>query len=186
VYEGVFNQRVREQFYPLVEKAARQFLNDQVKGRLNSVLDGPDYNSGTADPVELTVVQPDTADVVADTVPVDGLSDVVTTEEEIEAYRIVRAIVCSEVTAARVVARDNKTYFGVLLDDNNRKPIARLWLNRSKKYLGLFDENKVETRIAIADVEGIYQHADQLRKTVSRYLNSSAISDAPVVEALQN
>jgi hypothetical protein len=111
---------------------------------------------------------------------------VVTTEEEIEAYRIVRAIVCSEVAAARVVARDNKTYFGVLLDDNNRKPIARLWLNRSKKYLGLFDENKVETRIAIADVEGIYQHADQLRKTVSRYLNSSAISDAPVVEALQN
>jgi len=188
VYDGVLTQRVREQFQPLVDKAARQFLNDQVKDRLKSALGGSEYddNSSTdvTGPADQAVQMPDGVESGAEAGSVD--SDVVTTEEEIEAYRIVRAIVCSEVAAARVVARDNKTYFGVLLDDNNRKPIARLWLNRSKKYLGLFDENKVETRIAIADVEGIYQHADQLRKTVSRYLNSSAISDAPVVEALQN
>jgi hypothetical protein len=188
VYDGVLTQRVREQFQPLVDKAARQFLNDQVKDRLKSALGGSEYddNSSTdvTGPADRAVLLPDGVESGAEAGSVDG--DVVTTEEEIEAYRIVRAIVCSEVAAARVVARDNKTYFGVLLDDNNRKPIARLWLNRSKKYLGLFDENKVETRIAIADVEGIYQHADQLRKTVSRYLNSSAISDAPVVEALQN
>jgi predicted type IV restriction endonuclease len=58
----------------------------------------------------------------------------------------------------------------VLLDDNNRKPIARLWLNRAKKYLGVFDENKVETRIAIADAQEIYLHAAYLRQTVARYL----------------
>lgn len=94
----------------------------------------------------------------------------VTTEEELEGYRIVRAIVCAEVPAARIAARDTQTYFGVLLDDNNRKPIARLWLNRSKKYLGVFDENKVETRLPITTVEDIYQHADHLRSTVAGYL----------------
>ncbi|GAA3843500.1 hypothetical protein [Amycolatopsis tucumanensis] len=59
---------------------------------------------------------------------------------------------------------------GVLLDDNNRKPVARLWFNRSQKYLGVFDENKVETRIPIESSEDIYQHADHLRTTVRRYL----------------
>jgi hypothetical protein len=69
-----------------------------------------------------------------------------------------------------------------LLDDNNRKPIARLWLNRSKKYLGVFDENKVETRIPIADVQEIYQHADYLRMTVSRYLAKAARGEPEPVE----
>ena len=64
----------------------------------------------------------------------------------------------------------------MLLDDNNRKPIARLWFNRSKKYLGVFDENKVETRISIANVEEIYAHADHLRQTVARYLTAPPIA----------
>lgn len=38
VYEGSFTQRVREQFVPLVAKAARQFLNEQVNDRLKNAL----------------------------------------------------------------------------------------------------------------------------------------------------
>ncbi|MFC0543671.1 type I restriction endonuclease [Kutzneria chonburiensis] len=170
VYEGSFTQRVRDQFVPLVSKAARQFLNEQVNDRLKNALGGPDayVSVSTEMPVE---PEPESR-------PVD-VDDVVTTEEELEGYRIVRAIVCSEVAAARIVARDTKTYFGVLLDDNNRKPIARLWFNRSRKYLGVFDENKVETRMPITDTEDIYRHADQLRKTVARYL-AKAMDLGPV------
>ena len=161
VYEGSFTQRVREQFVPLVAKAARQFLNEQVNDRLKNALGGPDsYVSVSKEPEPVPEEAP----------PTESTGDVVTTEEEVEGYRIVRAIVCSEVPVSRVVARDTKTYCGVLLDDNNRKPIARLWLNRSKKYLGVFDEHKVETRIAIDDVQEIYQHAEILRRTVARYL----------------
>jgi hypothetical protein len=174
VYDGAFTQRVREQFGPLVAKATRQFLNEQVNDRLKNALGGPDayvsVSTGT------TPLEPPAAE---DAQPDD--SDVVTTEEELEGYRVVRAIVCGEVPAARIVSRDTKTYFGVLLDDNNRKPIARLWFNRSKKYLGVFDENKVETRLAIASVEDIYAHADHLRRTVARYLTAPPA----VVEGLE-
>lgn len=175
VYEGSFTQRVRDQFIPLVEKATRQFLNEQVNDRLKSALGGPDsyvsVSAGAADPVEQPV-GPEVAAAAPGSKPIDG-GEVITTEEELEGFRIVRAIVCSEVPASRIVARDTKTYFGVLLDDNNRKPIARLWLNRSTKYLGVFDENKVETRIPLANIEEIYLHADQLRKTVARYGTSA-------------
>lgn len=171
VYSGFFTQKVREQFTPLVEAACRQFLNEQVKTRLNKVLD--DETEPPDEPVE-QLLEP----------AVKG--EVNTTEDEREGYRVVQAIVCSEVPASRVVARDTKSYFGVLLDDNNRKPIARLWFNRTKKYLGVFDENKVETRIAIDDVEGIYRHADQLRKTVARYLDNTALADAPLVDGVES
>lgn len=170
VYEGAFTQRVREQFIPLVTKAARQFLNEQVNDRLKNALGGPDgYVSVSAPPVEAAEVQPDEAG-----------DDVVTTDEELEGYRIVRAIVCNEVDVARVVARDNKTYCAVLLDDNNRKPIVRLWLNRATKYLGVFDEHKVETRIPIDGVTDIYRHADTLRMTVIRYLAKPALPEESV------
>jgi hypothetical protein len=167
VYEGAFTQRVRDQFGPLVAKATRQFLNEQVNDRLKNALGGPDSYvsvSGASTPQAEQPSPPEPA------VEADGAERVVTTEEELEGFRIVRAIVCAEVSVSRIAARDTQTYFGVLLDDNNRKPIARLWFNRSKKYLGVFDENKVETRLPITTVEDIYQHADHLRGTVARYL----------------
>jgi hypothetical protein len=165
VYDGAFTQRVREQFVPLVAKATRQFLNEQVNDRLKNALGGPDAYLGVS-PEPASEVEPQ---------PVDTNGEILTTDEELEGYRIVRAIVCSEVSVSRVVARDTKTYCGILLDDNNRKPVARLWLNRSKKkYLGIFDENKVESRIPIADVNDIYLHAAHLRNTVSRYLEEGS------------
>lgn len=171
VYEGAFTQRVRDQFGPLVAKAARQFLNEQVNDRLKNALGGPDsYVSVSSG----TLQQPEPEPVAE---APEG-ERVVTTEEELEGYRIVRAIVCAEVPAARIAARDTQTYFGVLLDDNNRRPIARLWFNRSKKYLGVFDENKVETRLPIGSVEDIYQHAEHLRATVARYLTPAQSTSA--------
>ena len=163
VYDGSFTQRVRDQFLPLVTKATRQFLNEQVNDRLKSALGGPDSFVSVSSEVP---AEPAAADIQ----PSTDNDDVVTTEEELEGYRIVRAIVCGTVPASRIIARDTKTYFGILLDDNNRKPIARLWFNRSKKYLGVFDENKVETRIPLTATEDIYRHADHLRQTVTRYL----------------
>lgn len=165
VYDGSFTQKVREQFVPLVVKAAGQFLNEQVNDRLKNALGGPDSY------VSVSAGMPEESEpVVVEERPVDASGDVITTEDEIEGYRIVRAIVCSEVPVSRVVARDTKTYCGVLLDDNNRKPIARLWFNRTKRYLGVFDENKVEMRIPLDDVQDIYQYAGVLRQTVARYL----------------
>ncbi|MEU0789908.1 type I restriction endonuclease [Amycolatopsis sp. NPDC005961] len=169
VYEGAITQRVRDQFGPLVAKAAAQFLNEQVNDRLKNALGGPGSyvsvsGASTAQPEQQP--QPEPATEAEDT------ERVVTTEDELEGFRIVRAIVCGEVSVSRIAARDTQTYFGVLLDDNNRKPIARLWFNRSKKYLGVFDENKVETRLPITTVEDIYQHADYLRSTVARYLTT--------------
>lgn len=66
----------------------------------------------------------------------------------------------------RVVCRDTQSYFGILLDDNNRKPICRLHFNGKTKYIGLLDESKNETRYSIEYLDDIYNYSDQLIQTV--------------------
>jgi len=166
VYEGSITQRVRDQFGPLVRKASKQFLADQVNERLKTALGA---QGGGVAPVPESM----TGEVAAE----ESLSEaedarargVETTLEELEAFQIIRAIGCSEVPASRIAARDTKSYFGVLLDDNNRKPIARLHFNSSQKYLGLLDDEKNETRHAIATLEEIYGYAEEIREAVRRY-----------------
>lgn len=82
---------------------------------------------------------------------------------------VVKSILRQKFAVSRIVGRDTATYFGILLDDNNRKPLARLWFNRGKKYLGIFDAEKNETRLEVQSVEDIYNYADQLLKSVSHF-----------------
>jgi len=163
VITGSYTQKVREQFTPLVEKAQKQFLNDQVNERLKQALGQQNYSPVSAGAVTSEPVATDDLEAAE-----AGLFE--TTIEEMEGFQIVRAIVCSEVKLDRVFQRDAKSYFAILLDDNNRKPIARLHFNRTQKYLGLFDADKVETRMPLESLDEIYDHAEALRATVRGYL----------------
>ncbi|MGP5164742.1 type I restriction endonuclease [Arthrobacter rhombi] len=169
VYDGAFTARVREQFTGLVNKASRQFLSDQVNDRLKAALRDTS-NGGGASEQELAA-SVTSEEVVAEDLAHDGIE---TTFEELEGFQIVRAIVCSNVKPHRVVYRDAKSYFAVLLDDNNRRTIARLHFNRSQKYLGVFDDNKVETRHPITSLDEIYDYADKLRETADRHDTAAA------------
>lgn len=166
VYEGAFTQKVRDQFTGLVEKAAKQFLNDRVNDRLKAALGGQAVTSDNT-----SVSSPEASEHVAEASVENAEKNdgIQTTLQEIEAFQIVRAIACSEVAPARIAQRDTKTYFGVLLDDNNRRPIARLWFNTSQKYIGLFDAEKNETRHPIDSLDEIYQFAEKIRETVHYY-----------------
>lgn len=167
VYDGAFTQKVREQFTGLVTKATKQFLNDQVNERLKAALGGSNFiPTGPGADAEAVTSKP-----VAEE-DLDRDTEIETTLEELEGYQIVKAIACSEVKPQRVMHRDAKSYFAILLDDNNRKPIARLHFNSKKqKYVGLFDGEKNETRHPISSLDEIYLHAEAIRETVKAHLS---------------
>ncbi|RUQ96903.1 type I restriction endonuclease [Labedella endophytica] len=167
VYDSSFTQKVREQFTPLVTKASKQFLNEQVNDRLKTAL-GSSFPAAT---VTAAAEESVTSEPIAEA-DLDRDTEIETTLEELEGYQIVKAIACSEVKPQRVVHRDAKSYFAVLLDDNNRKPIARLHFNGKKqKYLGVFDEEKNETRHAIESLDEIYEYAGAIRASVTSYMD---------------
>lgn len=157
-----FTQSARETFTPLVKRAFALFVADRVSNRLRQALAQEDEVTGRLPPSEMEPGETPS--------PEASVDEIVTTEEELEGFRIVRAIVCSVLPRARIVHRDAKTYFAILCDDNNRKPICRLHFNRAQKYIGLFDANKVETRHPLGDVDELYGYAEQLREAAQRYL----------------
>lgn len=162
VYDGMLTQKVRETFLNLTKKAASQYINDQVNERLKSAITGTTVPANIDQKPENK--DSDEAEIFREE------KDIVTTQEEIEGYHIVKAIARAVIDAHRVAPRDTKSYFGVLIDDNNRKPLCRLHFNRAQKYIGLFDLEKNETRHPIKDVDDIYSYADILKATAALYL----------------
>jgi len=99
----------------------------------------------------------------------DSKSKVNTTMEEIEGFNVVKAILRQVVDIKRVIARDTQSYFGVLLDDNNRKPLCRLRFNGRQKTLCVIDNDKNEIRYPIDSIDDIFNYTEQLQKTVKLY-----------------
>lgn len=95
---------------------------------------------------------------------------IVTTAEELQAFYIVRAIGAEIVPTDRIAMRDCLSYCGILLDDNNRKPIVRLHFDMGeKKQIGLLDAQKNETKHAINGVDDIYKFADAIKEAIRRH-----------------
>lgn len=159
VYDGRLTKSAMTKFNPLVEKALKRFLNDQVNDRLTTAL-GADQKQAEDEAQAQTDTEEDVAEV----------SEIVTTTEEITAYNIIQAIACSEVSPERVTLRDAKTYCAIFLDDNNRKPIVRLLFNHKQKYIVLFKNAEPLEKTPIEALNEIYKYAGQIREEVQYLL----------------
>jgi predicted type IV restriction endonuclease len=152
VYSGRLTEKVMEEFKDLVQRGFNQFVNEKINDRLNAALNKENQKQKDE---QIT--------------PIEEESRVFTSEEEMEGYRIVVAILRRKLPTNRIVCRDTQSYFGILLDDNNRKPLCRLHLNGGKKYIGLFNDNKNEVRQAITTIDEIYLFEKELLETVGLY-----------------
>lgn len=145
-------------FKEYTKKALATSINDSISYRLKSALN---INEKIEVPQEQKVN------------PVDENNDqpkIVTTDEELEAFHIVKAILREKIPSERIAARDTQSYFGVLLDDNNRKPLCRLHFNSSNKYIELFHNGKdAGEKRPLASLDEIYQHRNDLHLTIQNY-----------------
>ena len=169
VYSGHKTKAVIEQFTQITKSALHQFVSDRISDRLKSAL-----------AEEAAAVLPGGARQEPGPLAkngVEGEEEIeggVTTEEEIAAYYLVKSILREVIDPRRVFLRDVRSYCGILLDNNNRKPICRLHFNTPQKQLGLFDEHKREERVPIDDVDDIYKYAERVKATLGFYERSQA------------
>eukprot|EP01030_Chromulinospumella_sphaerica_P016346 gene16346-16161_t len=145
VQDGRVTAQVRDTFGKLIVATFSAIIRDSVNNRLSTALNA-------AAP----------ADETGADVAIGSEEEVVTTPEEISGFHIVQAIAARLVKPNRVVMRDAKSYCAILLDDNNRKTIARLHFNGvATKYVGTFVD-KAEERHRIGDLTEIYQLTKQI------------------------
>ena len=165
VYSGRNTLTIRQQFQELTKQALGQFINERINDRLEkaSALGREDATQRTT-----LVSEPLSSEQVLSAEEEDD-DGIVTTSEELQGYYIVKAILHDVLDIKRVAIRDLKGWCAILLDDTIRKPICRLRFNTKQKYLGLIDQQKQEQRVAIEDVDDIYNYLDQIKATVGFY-----------------
>jgi len=156
-YPGVLTAKLMEQFTALTKKSIQQYINDLITERLKSALKKENTNEQKTDELEAVPSE------LVNGVKVD------TTPEEMEGFMIVKTILRQKISSSRIVYRDAQSYFAILLDDNNRKTICRLYLNGGKKYFVTLDEQKKEVKSEIQTLDDIFNFADLLNKTVATY-----------------
>lgn len=161
VYSGRMTQVVRDQFADITKRALQRFLNDRINDLLTTAM------QATPAPVAAT---PTPAAEAGNGEEAEPKRQIMTTAEEMEAFFAVKSVLRGVVDVKRVRMRDTKSYCGILLDDNNRLPICRLYLDREQKFLGLFDEARNERRVVIKEIDDIYQYGEALVARVRLYL----------------
>ena len=169
VYDGVITQRVREQFTGLLQKAIAQHLSDLLNDRLKAAIRPAVATTPQVDQSSLAEVSGLEEVLNGESDVEDSKSTIETTAMELEGYFAVKSIVRADIEVGRITQRDAQSYFAIIVDDNNRKPVCRLHFNRAKKTIGLFDSNKNETRHEIDSVDDIYKFEQELREAVRRY-----------------
>ena len=156
VYPSVVTAKVQEQFTVLTKNSIQHYISDLITERLKTALSKEDEKNKVEN--EISAEQ-----------NLEDISKINTTEEELEAFLIVKTILRQKVPATRVTYRDAQSYFAIFLDDNNRKAICRLYLNGGKKYIGTLDENKKETKFEIGTLDEIFNYSEILLKTTELY-----------------
>lgn len=151
IYKDKLKQSVIDMFTDIVKSSLSDFIKERITGTLQTALKAEDAAS--------------TPSSTPNGTPSDGI---VTTEEELEGFLIVKAILSEVIEPKRVQLKDTKSYAGILLDGNTWKTICRLRFNSKQKYVSLFSEDKKEVSYPIDNLNGIYKLAAELKSRAVR------------------
>jgi len=167
VYSGMVRKTALEKFRGITHQAFKQFVNEKISDTLKSALE-PESTINTGE-----------KGIEGEQLEKEEETGIITTEEEIEGFHIVRAILHEILDPERVVLKDWKHYCNVLFDGKSTKPICRFYFNTKQKYVSFFDENKKEEKIPIDKLSEIYNHSEKLKATVGYYDGKTSSEASP-------
>lgn len=166
VYSGLKTQAVIEKFRPILKKSFNEYISETMNDKIKAAL-------GAESTTEVVMApEPEgESDLTADdeSPEQDPASKILTTEEELEAFSIVKNMLCEIANPADIVYKDTTNYFGVLYRGNTRKWICRFRFTPNVKYIILPDEEKNESRSQLSSLHDIENYKDQIVTTLKRY-----------------
>jgi len=157
VYEGKVMSSVLERFKPLVKTTLDNYITELLNERIQGAL------KQTKEPEK--PIEPPVAEIPAEPAP-----KIVTTEEEIQGFYIIKGLLASDVDMSRITYKDTMSYFAVLLDGKVTRWICRLRVQGAKKTISFPDEQGDEVKTEINTIEDIGGFKDALVASVQRLL----------------
>jgi hypothetical protein len=152
VYTGRATEKVVRQFSEIVKVSCQQFLSDLITERLKTALDK----------------EKESEPQIMESKP----KKIETSEEEVEAYHIVKSILRQVLEADRIYYRDFQSFFSILIDDSIRCTICKFYLNDTQISIGIVDANKSEIKYPIVCVDDIFKFSEQLKEVAKSYIKT--------------
>lgn len=159
-------QSVVERFRPILKKALGEYIselmNDKIKAALGST-------GGT-------VTEPRAIENVGgasssgDDEVVERVPNIVTTEEELEAYFIIKNLLSDVADVHDITYKDTESYINVLYKANSRKWICRLKLTNSVKVLILPDGSKNGAKYKLNDIYDLKDYSSNFHAIVEKFI----------------
>ena len=160
IYAGVKTQNVIDRFRPIIKKALNAFVSELMNDKISAALKTE------------TSAEETKKEEIAEEAVEEPASKIHTTEQEIEAFYIIKSILAEFISPDEISYKDTETYFGVLLDNNIRKWVCRLKLDGRKKFIIIPDENKKEVRYDLSTSNDLYSLRKELLESAKRYSNT--------------
>lgn len=159
-YSGQKTQGVLEKFRPLLRKALNDFISEMMNDKIKSAL------GGSGGSVSVSEQKEDNSQMDYP----EEKSRIVTTEEELEAYFIIKNLLNAKTDIHNITYKDTENYINILYKANTRKWICRLKLSTNQKILILPDENKKDIKYVLQDIYDLQKYKNELIDVLERYL----------------
>lgn len=162
VYEGVKTKTIIDRFTPTVRNTLNMLINERVTDKLNDALNRSGdskvkIKGGIIDDAELKVeIKKKDAELI------------ITTPEELESYAMIKVVSAGIIDSERIYYRDNRSYFNILVDDNNRRWVVRIYFSKVRNYIILNNEEK--TTIEFKTPIELLQYKEQINEVISKYI----------------
>jgi hypothetical protein len=150
IKKGRVTKNVIDEFRGYVKLAFANIINELAEEKINALRKQLENTS-----------EPDDKEEV--------VSDIITTEEELEAFYIVKSIAAEVTPAENITYKDTKSYFSVLYKGNTWKWICRFYFGTKKKQIGLHLKDKQEEKFPIQKIEDIYSFKREIQEIVKRF-----------------
>lgn len=167
VYFGRKTQNIIDKFKPVIKKSLNQFVNDLMNDRITAAL-----NKSNA--VELAVDETTDNESTQEVNAVEDAPKFTTTQEELDGFAIVKAILYKTLSIERIFYRDTASYFGILCDDKNYKWICRLMVEKNIKYIVIPDGSNSGKKYPIETINNIFDYSSQIIDSAKRFVNEEA------------
>ena len=157
IFEGLKTKTTLDRFSPIIKKGLNQFITEKVNEKLSAALN--------------TSVSVKDVPEIKEDIPTVENDGIVTTAEELEAYTIVKLMLKDTLPLERITYRDNRSYFNILLDDNIRKWIVRIYVYTSTTRIKIVLNDADKSSYDIAGPIEISSYANELVSIVNDFIN---------------
>lgn len=169
-YSAPKTQAVLDKFRPILKKALNDYISETMNDKIKAALGGSGGSSVSAAPEKAPVDTAAASDNDASKQDTPAQPRIVTTEEELEAYFIIKNLLKDVVDINDITYKDTESYINILYKANTRKWICRLRLKEDQKILFIPDADKNIEKHSLADIYELQQYSDALHGVLARYI----------------